>query len=142
VLAKGLALSSTLDYRLKSLVERFGERPIAEIKTADLDDVVADLKQQRVVNGLDGRGLTPASTSRPVGCLRHMLNWRSPRVPLSAPFRPLAIGTARPLAVLNGSGSTGEASTALTVRVQQRVTRTLEDLQAGRAGTMRASVPR
>ena len=29
VLAKGLALSSTIDYRLKPLVERFGDRPVA-----------------------------------------------------------------------------------------------------------------
>jgi hypothetical protein len=30
VLAKGLALSSTIDYRLKPLIERFGNRPLAE----------------------------------------------------------------------------------------------------------------
>jgi hypothetical protein len=47
VLAKGLALSSTIDYRLKPLVERFGDRPVAEIKTADIDDFVADLKEAR-----------------------------------------------------------------------------------------------
>jgi integrase len=47
VLAKGLALSSTIDYRLKPLIERFGNRPVAEIKTADIDDFVADLKQPR-----------------------------------------------------------------------------------------------
>ena len=33
VLAKGLALSSTSDYRLKPLIERFGDGAIAEIKT-------------------------------------------------------------------------------------------------------------
>ena len=59
VLAKGLALSSTIDYRLKPLIERFGDRPIAEIKTADIDDFVADLKQPRVVNGLDGQTADP-----------------------------------------------------------------------------------
>ena len=75
VLAKGLALSSTIDYRLKPLIERFGDRPIAEIKTADIDDFVADLKQPRMVNGLDGRRLTPASINRTLGLLRHMLNW-------------------------------------------------------------------
>lgn len=75
MLAKGLALSSTIDYRLKPLIERFGDRPIAEIKTADIDDFVADLKQPRMVNGLDGRRLTPASINRTLGLLRHMLNW-------------------------------------------------------------------
>jgi hypothetical protein len=64
VLAKGLALSSTVDYRLKPLIERFGEQPIAEIKTADIDDFVADLKQLRMVNGLDGRPRPSATTIR------------------------------------------------------------------------------
>ena len=73
VLAKGLALSSTVDYRLKPLIERFGDRPVAEIKTADIDDFVADLKRPRVVNGLEGRRLTPASINRTLGLLRHML---------------------------------------------------------------------
>jgi integrase len=88
VLAKGLALSTTIDYRLKPLIERFGERPIAEIKTADIDDLVADLKQPRVVNGLDGRRLTPASINRTLGLLRHMLNWAVGREYLErTPFR-------------------------------------------------------
>ena len=62
-----------LDYRLKPLIERFGDRPVAEIKTADIDDFVADLKRPRVVNGLEGRRLTPASINRTLGLLRHML---------------------------------------------------------------------
>jgi integrase len=88
VLAKGLALSSTIDYRLKPLIERFGDRPVAEIKTADIDDFVADLKQPRVVNGLKGRRLTPASINRTLGLLRHMLNWAVGREYLDrTPFR-------------------------------------------------------
>jgi integrase len=88
VLAKGLALSSTIDYRLKPLLERFGKRLLAEIKTADIDDFVADLKQPRVVNGLDGRRLTPASINRALGLLRHMLNWAVGREYLDrTPFR-------------------------------------------------------
>ena len=88
VLAKELALSSTIDYRLKPLIERFGDRPIAEIKTADIDDFVADLKQPRVVNGLEGRRLTPASINRTLGLLRHMLNWAVGREYLDrTPFR-------------------------------------------------------
>jgi hypothetical protein len=88
VLAKGLALSSTIDYRLKPLVERFGDRPVAEIKTADIDDFVADLKRPRVVNGLEGRRLTPASINRTLGLLRHMLNWAVGREYLDrTPFR-------------------------------------------------------
>jgi len=88
VLAKGLALPSTIDYRLKPLIERFGDRAIADIKTADIDDFVADLKQPRVVNGLDGRRLTPASINRTLGLLRHMLNWAVGREYLDrTPFR-------------------------------------------------------
>ena len=85
---KGLALSTTIDYRLKPLIERFGDRPIAEIKTADIDDFVADLKRPRVVNGLEGRRLTPASINRTLGLLRHMLNWAVGREYLDrTPFR-------------------------------------------------------
>ncbi len=69
VLAKGLALSSTIHYRLKPLVQRFGDHALAEIKTADIDDFVADLKQPRIVNGLEGRRLTPASVNRTLGLL-------------------------------------------------------------------------
>jgi integrase len=88
VLAKGLALSSTIDYRLKPLIERFGDRPIAEIKTADIDDFVADLKLPRVVNGRSGRRLSPASINRTLGLLRHMLNWAVGREYLDrTPFR-------------------------------------------------------
>jgi hypothetical protein len=88
VLAKGLALSSTIDYRLKPLIERFGDRPVAEIKTADIDDFVADLKRPRVVNGREGRRLTPASINRTLGLLRHMLNWAVGREYLDrTPFR-------------------------------------------------------
>ena len=88
VLAKGLALAATIDYRLKPLIERFGDRPIAEIRTADIEDFVADLKKPRSVNGLDERRLTPASINRTLQLLRHMLNWAVGREYLErTPFR-------------------------------------------------------
>jgi integrase len=88
VLAKGLALADTIDYRLKPLIERFGDRLLAEIKTADIEDFVADLKKPRVVNSIDGRTLTPASINRTLGLLRHMLNWAVGREYLDrTPFR-------------------------------------------------------
>lgn len=47
-----------------------------------------DLKRPRVVNGLEGRGLTPASINRTLGLLRHMLNWAVGREYLDrTPFR-------------------------------------------------------
>ena len=88
VLAKGLALADSIDYRLKPLIERFGDRPLSEIKTADIEDFVADLKKPRVVNSLDGRTLTPASINRTLGLLRHMLNWAVGREYIDrTPFR-------------------------------------------------------
>jgi integrase len=88
VVAKGLALAETIDYRLKPSIERFGERPLSDIKTADIEDFVADLKQPRIVNSLEGRTLTPASINRTLGLLRHMLNWAVGREYLDrTPFR-------------------------------------------------------
>jgi integrase len=88
VLAKGLALCHTIDYRLKPLIERFGDRQLSDIKTADIEDFVADLKKPRVVNSLDGRRLSPASINRTLGLLRHMLNWAVGREYLDrTPFR-------------------------------------------------------
>jgi integrase len=88
VVAKGLALASTIDYRLKPLLERFGDRQLAEIRTADIEDFVADLKKPRVVNTIEGRTLTPASINRTLGLLRHMLNWAVGREYLErTPFR-------------------------------------------------------
>ncbi len=83
-----MALADTIDYRLKPLIERFGDRPISEIRTADIEDFVADLKKPRVVNSLDGRTLSPASINRTLGLLRHMLNWAVGREYLDrTPFR-------------------------------------------------------
>ena len=88
VFAKGLALAETIDYRLKPLIERFGDRLLSEIKTADIEDFVADLKKPRVVNSIDGRTLSPASINRTLGLLRHMLNWAVGREYLDrTPFR-------------------------------------------------------
>jgi hypothetical protein len=71
-----------------AVIERFGDRLISEIKTADIEDFVADLKKPRVVNSIDGRRLSPASINRTLGLLRHMLNWAVGREHLDrTPFR-------------------------------------------------------
>jgi hypothetical protein len=44
VLAKGLAIGKTIDYRLKPLIDRFGDRVLADVRTADIEDFIADLK--------------------------------------------------------------------------------------------------
>jgi integrase len=75
VQAKRLAIATTIDYRLKPLIERFGNRPVAEIKTADIEDFIADLKKPRVVHRQPNRTLSPASINRAIELLRHMMNW-------------------------------------------------------------------
>lgn len=65
VLAKGLALAETIDYRLKPLIERFGDRQLSEIKTADIEDFVADLKKPRVVNSINGRTDAQSGVDQP-----------------------------------------------------------------------------
>jgi hypothetical protein len=44
VIANGLALARAIDYPLKRLLEHFGNRPIAEVRTADVEDFIADLR--------------------------------------------------------------------------------------------------
>jgi len=88
VQAKGLAMAKTIDYRLKPLLNVFGDRPLAEIRTADVEDFIAGLKKPRVVNRLPGRKLTPASINRSLQLLRHMFNWAVGREYLDrTPFR-------------------------------------------------------
>jgi len=74
VQAKGLSLAETIDYRLKPLVAYFGDRNVCDIRTADVEDFIAELKQPRIVNGRE-RVLAPASINRTVTLLRGMLNW-------------------------------------------------------------------
>ena len=88
VQAKRLAAAKTIDYRLKPLIERFGDRTLLDIKTVDIEDFIADLKRPRVVNSQQGRTLALASINRAVGLLRHMMNWAVGREYLDrTPFR-------------------------------------------------------
>jgi integrase len=89
VFAKKLAIGRTIDWRLRPLIERFGDRPIAEIKTADVEDFIADLRQPRIVGRRKTpRTLKPASINRTIEILRHMLNWAVGREYLDkTPFR-------------------------------------------------------
>jgi len=86
--AKQLAIGKTIDYRLKPLIDRFGTRALGDIKTADIEDFIADLKKPRVVNRQPGRTLSPASINRTIELLRHMMNWAVGREYLDrTPFR-------------------------------------------------------
>ena len=87
--AKGLSLAKTIDWRLKPLLERFGDWTLAEIKTADIEDFIADLRKPRIMYGqAEPRSLTPASVNRTIELLRHMLNWAVGREYIDrTPFR-------------------------------------------------------
>jgi integrase len=88
VVAKKLALSDEVDWRFKEFNERFGHRPLAEIKTGEIEDYVAELKEPRTVNGRPDQMLAPASINRRLQSLRHMFNWAVGREYLEkTPFR-------------------------------------------------------
>jgi len=89
VIANGLSLKRTIDWRLRPILERFGGRALAEIKTADVEDFVADLRKPRIVNReTEPRSLTSASVNRTIELLRHMLNWAVGREYIDrTPFR-------------------------------------------------------
>jgi integrase len=88
VVAKKLALHDEANWRFKDLIDRFGDMPLASIKTGDIDDYVAELKEPRTVNGRDGQTLAPASINRRLPILRHMFNWAVGREYIEkTPFR-------------------------------------------------------
>ncbi len=87
--AKALALAKTIDYRLKPLLDAFGDRPLADIRTADVEDFIADLRKPRIAGRRKApRTLSPASINRTIELLRHMFNWAVGREYLDkTPFR-------------------------------------------------------
>ncbi len=54
VLAKRLALARSIDYCLKPIIEHFGDRPLESIRTADIEDFIADLRKPRIVKRRKG----------------------------------------------------------------------------------------
>jgi integrase len=88
VMAKGLALAASIDYRLKPLLECFGDRRLDEIRTADVEDFTAELKKPKPGGNTLGRPLTSASINRTIELLRHMMSWAVGREYLDrTPFR-------------------------------------------------------
>jgi len=89
VFAKKLAIGKTIDYRLKPILEYFGDRPLAEIRTADVEDFIADLRKPRIAGRRrTPRVLAPASINRTIEILRHMMNWAVGREYIDrTPFR-------------------------------------------------------
>ncbi|HXE79429.1 MAG TPA: hypothetical protein VNK41_01650 [Vicinamibacterales bacterium] len=89
VFAKKLAIGKTIDYRLRPVVEYFGDRPLAEIRTGDVEDFIADLRKPHVAGRRKTpRVLSPASVNRTIELLRHMMNWAVGREYIDrTPFR-------------------------------------------------------
>ena len=78
------------DYRLKPSSTISAIVRIIEIRTADVEDFIADLRKRRIVHGQsETRPLANASINRSIQLLQHMLNWAVGREYLDrTPFRP------------------------------------------------------
>jgi integrase len=89
VFAKNLAIGKTIDYRLKPIIDYFGDRALAEIRMADVEDFIADLRKPRIAGRRKTpRTLAPASINRTIEILRHMMNWTVGREYIDrTPFR-------------------------------------------------------
>lgn len=76
VVPNRLALAKDYKYLVKPLLAHFGDWKITDIRTADVEDFIADLQKPRVIGKRPGlRILAPASVNRIVDPLRHMLSW-------------------------------------------------------------------
>ncbi len=89
VFAKALAIGNTIDYRLRPIIAHFGDRSLAEIRTADVEDFIADLKKPKIAGRRKKpRTLSPASINRTIEIMRHMMHWAVGREYLErTPFR-------------------------------------------------------
>jgi integrase len=88
VAARKLALARSIDYRLKPILQRFGDRELSAIKTADIEDFIADLQRPAATGRKQGRVLSPASVNRTIELMRHMMNWAVGREYIErTPFR-------------------------------------------------------
>ena len=85
---RALRTAKAMEYRLKPLRAFFGSRQIGQIKTADVEDFIAERRQRRRVNRQDDRLLSPVSINRDLQTLRAVLNWAVGREYLErTPFR-------------------------------------------------------
>ena len=76
VIAKGLSRAGDFDWTIRPFMERFGSRVLSEIKTADVEDLMADMRKPRQLRlGADPQAPTSATVNRQMDLLRHMMNW-------------------------------------------------------------------
>ena len=85
---RGLKTGDSIEWRLKPLRSFFGPNLVRDIKTADVEDFITDLRKPRQVNRQADRVLSPASINRSLQLLRAILNWAVAREYLDrSPFR-------------------------------------------------------
>jgi integrase len=72
-----LTSADTIEYRMAPILEHFGAKLLAEIKTADVEDFVANLKEPALLGKHERvpRVRRPATINRYFSLLRHMFNW-------------------------------------------------------------------
>lgn len=76
VIARRLSIAKDYTWSVRPFVERFGDRALADIRTADVQDFMADLQKPRKIGRRpELRVLTPGAINRIVDLLRHMLSW-------------------------------------------------------------------
>ena len=69
-------MPGSTEAKVAPFLARFGDRALIYVRTADIEDVIADLRKPRVIGRRPGlRPLTPATINRTVDRLRHMFNW-------------------------------------------------------------------
>ena len=67
VFAKALAIGKAIEYRLRPIIEHFLDQILAEIRTADIEDFIADLRKPKIAGRRKKpRTLSPASINRTV----------------------------------------------------------------------------
>ena len=90
VKARGLASADTIEYRMAPVLAHFGPKRLAEIRTADIEDFVATLKEPAKLAKYrrSARTRRPATINRYLSLLKHMFNWAVAREYLDrSPFR-------------------------------------------------------
>lgn len=73
---------------MKPYLVRFGDRALVDIRTADVQDFIADLRKPRAIHRRGVRVLSASRVNKIIDLLRHMFNWAVGREYIDhTPFR-------------------------------------------------------
>ncbi|HTV01904.1 MAG TPA: hypothetical protein VMF13_15255 [Luteitalea sp.] len=85
---KRLTLAKEYDWSVKPYLERFGNRALVDIRSADLQDFIADLRKPRTIHRRAVRVLSASRVNKIIDLPRHMFNWTVGREYIDhTPFR-------------------------------------------------------